>query len=83
MTSLDCDVPEAVRSGLGSAGGKGLEVMSPNIGRQSLERGRVDEIDLHVAPVLLHHRGNANCRPPGVHPGERQDGRRQEPQVSG
>lgn len=27
--------------------------MSPTIGRQLLERGLLDEIDLHVLPVLL------------------------------
>jgi dihydrofolate reductase len=29
------------------------EVFSPTIGRQLLERGLIDEIDLHIAPVLL------------------------------
>jgi riboflavin biosynthesis pyrimidine reductase len=28
-------------------------VLSPTIGRQLLERGLIDEIDLHIAPVLL------------------------------
>lgn len=53
VTFLSCDVAEAVRIGLEAAGGKNLEVLSPSIGRQLLERGLVDEIDLHVAPVLL------------------------------
>lgn len=53
VTFLNCDVAEAVRIGLETAGGKNLEVFSPTIGRQLLERGLVDEIDLHVAPVLL------------------------------
>ncbi len=44
---------EAVRTGLEAAGGKNLEVFSPTIGRQLLERGLIAEIDLHVAPVLL------------------------------
>ncbi|HMJ78920.1 MAG TPA: dihydrofolate reductase family protein [Iamia sp.] len=44
---------EAVRIGLEGAGGKNLEVMSPTIGRQLLELGLIDEIDLHIAPVLL------------------------------
>jgi dihydrofolate reductase len=30
-----------------------LEVFSPTIGRQLLERGLIDQIDLHIAPVLL------------------------------
>jgi dihydrofolate reductase len=53
VTFLNCDVTEAVRIGLEAAGGKNLEVFSPTIGRQLLERGLIDEIDLHVAPVLL------------------------------
>jgi dihydrofolate reductase len=53
VTFLDCDVAEAVRIGLEAAGGKDLEVHSPTIGRQLLERGLLDEIDLHLAPVLL------------------------------
>ncbi|MFD4878307.1 dihydrofolate reductase family protein [Streptomyces sp. NPDC058420] len=44
---------EAVRIGPEAAGGKNLEVLSPTIGRQLLERGLLDEIDLHIVPVLL------------------------------
>jgi hypothetical protein len=40
---------EAVRIGLAAAGGKNLEVFSPTIGRQLLELGLIDEIDLHIA----------------------------------
>ncbi|MGW1006329.1 dihydrofolate reductase family protein [Streptomyces sp. NPDC002520] len=53
VTFLNCDVSEAVRIGLEAAGGKNLEVFSPGIGRQLLERRLIDEIDLHIAPVLL------------------------------
>ena len=53
VTFLSCDVAEAVRIGLEAADGKNLEVFSPTIGRQLLERGLLDEIDLHLAPVLL------------------------------
>ena len=53
VTFLNCDVAEAVHIGLAAADGKNLEVLSPTIGRQLLERGLVDEIELHVAPVLL------------------------------
>jgi dihydrofolate reductase len=53
VTFLSCDVSEAVRIGLEAADGKNLEVFSPTIGRQLLERGLLDEIDLHLAPVLL------------------------------
>ena len=53
VTFLHCDLAEAVRIGLAAAGGKNLEVMSPTIGAQLLQRGLIDEIDLHIAPVLL------------------------------
>lgn len=53
ITILSCDVAEAVRIGLEAAGGKNLEVFSGNIGTQLLQLGLVDEIDLHIAPVLL------------------------------
>lgn len=53
VTFLSCDVAEAVRIGLAAADGKNLEIFSAAIGRQLLERGLIDEIDLHVAPVLL------------------------------
>jgi dihydrofolate reductase len=53
VTFLSCDPAEAARIGLGAAGGKNLEVFSPTIGGQLLRRGLIDEIDLHIAPVLL------------------------------
>jgi dihydrofolate reductase len=53
VTVLSCDVAEAVRIGLEAAGGRNLEIFSADIGRQLLGRGLIDEIDLHVAPVLL------------------------------
>jgi dihydrofolate reductase len=53
VTFLSCDVAEAVRIALEAAGGKNVEVLSASIGRQLLERGLIDEIDLHIAPVLL------------------------------
>jgi dihydrofolate reductase len=53
VTFLDCDAAEAVRIGLEAARGKNLEVFSPTIGRQLLELGLIDEIDLHIAPILL------------------------------
>jgi dihydrofolate reductase len=53
VTFLSCDVAEALRIAQRAAGDKNVEVLSPAIGRQLLERGLVDEIDLHIAPVLL------------------------------
>lgn len=53
VTFLNCDPAEAVRIGLTAADGGNLEVHSPTIGRQLLALGLIDEIDLHIAPVLL------------------------------
>src|SRR5918992_96979 len=53
VTFLTCDAAEAVRIAREAAGGKNVEVLSASIGRQLLERGLIDEIDLHVVPVLL------------------------------
>ena len=53
ITILSCPVDEAVRIALEAAAGKNVEVLSPSIGRQLLQLGLVDELDLHIAPVLL------------------------------
>jgi dihydrofolate reductase len=71
VTFLNCSPAEAVRIGLEAAGGKNLEVFSPTIGRQLLEQGLIDEIDLHIAPILLgqgirlYH--NPGCEPIRLH----------------
>ncbi|HMG65456.1 MAG TPA: hypothetical protein VK599_21110 [Streptosporangiaceae bacterium] len=48
---------EAVRIGLEAARGKNLQVHSPTIGRQLLQRGLIDDIDIHIAPVLIQGPG--------------------------
>jgi dihydrofolate reductase len=53
ITFLSCPVDEAVRIALAAAQGKNVEVFSPNICAQLLRRGLIDEIDIHIAPVLL------------------------------
>lgn len=53
VTFLSCPIEEAVRIALDAAGGRNVEVFSPTIGGQLLERGLIDEIDLHITPVLL------------------------------
>jgi dihydrofolate reductase len=53
VTFLNCGLVEAVRIGLEAAGGKNLEVFSPTIGRQLLNLGLIDEIDLQITPILL------------------------------
>lgn len=53
ITVLSCPVGEAVQIALDAADGKNVEVFSPTIGRQLLDLGLIDEIDLHIAPILL------------------------------
>jgi dihydrofolate reductase len=53
VTILSCPVDEAVRIALEAADGKNVEVFSPTIGRQLLGLDLIDEIDLHIAPILL------------------------------
>lgn len=53
VTFLDCDVVEAVDIGLEAAKGKDLEIHSQDIARQLVERGLIDELYVHVAPVML------------------------------
>jgi dihydrofolate reductase len=53
VTFLNCGPAEAVRIGLAAADGKNLAVFSPTIGAQLLGLGLIDEIDLHIAPILL------------------------------
>lgn len=53
VTFLSSPVHEAARTALRAAAGKNLMVFSANIGAQLLQRGLIDEIDIHIAPVLL------------------------------
>jgi dihydrofolate reductase len=53
VTFLSCDVAEAVQIALDAAAGKNVEVLSASIGAQLIRRSLIDEIDLHIAPVLL------------------------------
>jgi len=46
-------VAEACRIGLDAASGKNLEIFSASIGRLLLALGLIDEIHLHIAPLLL------------------------------
>src|SRR4051812_12167563 len=66
ITFLSCPVDEAVRIALDAAGGKNVEVFSPPIGRPLLDRGLIDEIDLHIAPVLLGQGIRLYDRPGGA-----------------
>ena len=50
---LDTTIAEAVRIALEAADGLDVSVLGANIARQCLEAGVLDEILVHVAPVLL------------------------------
>lgn len=53
ITVLSCPVETALQIAREAAGAKNVEVFSPNICAQLLERNLIDEIDIHIAPVLL------------------------------
>ena len=50
---LDVDIEEAVTIAKEAAGERDVVVLGANIARQCLEKGLLDEIIVHVAPVLL------------------------------
>jgi dihydrofolate reductase len=53
VTFLHRDPADVVQLALAAARGKDIMVFSPDIGAQLLELDLIDEIDLHIAPVLL------------------------------
>src|SRR3954471_1269660 len=50
---LDVDIDQAVTIAKEAAGDRNVVVLGANIARQCLERGLLDEIIIHVAPVLI------------------------------
>jgi dihydrofolate reductase len=53
VTFLSGDIGEAVSTALEAAGRGNLEVLGADVARQCLERGLVDELAVHILPVLL------------------------------
>ncbi len=53
VTFLSCDIGDAVEKALAAAGGKNVELLGANIARQCATRGLVDELYVHLAPVML------------------------------
>lgn len=53
VTFLNCDLTEAISTCLRAANGKNVEILSADIARQAIHRGLLDEIAVHIAPVLL------------------------------
>jgi dihydrofolate reductase len=50
---LNVDIEEAVRVAKAAAAGADVVVLGANVARQCLEAGLLDEIIIHVAPVLV------------------------------
>jgi dihydrofolate reductase len=50
---LDVSIEEAVERALSAAGGKDVVILGANIARQCLAAGLLDEIIIHLTPVLL------------------------------
>ena len=50
---LDVPIEEAVRIAMEAADGRNVAVLGANVARQCLEAGLLDEVIVHVAPVLL------------------------------
>ena len=53
VTPLAGDVGDAVETARDAAGGKNVEVFGANVADQCLAAGLIDEIVVHLAPVLL------------------------------
>jgi dihydrofolate reductase len=53
ITLLTGDLEDAVRTAGEAAGDKNLEIFGANLAAQCLDHGLIDEIVVHVAPVLL------------------------------
>jgi dihydrofolate reductase len=53
ITLLTTDLEDAVRTAREAAGDKNLEIFGANLAAQCLDHGLIDEIVVHVAPVLL------------------------------
>jgi dihydrofolate reductase len=53
VTYVSGDIRDVVARGLEAAGGKSLEILGTQTADQCLELGLVDEVRVHVAPILL------------------------------
>ena len=53
ITFINTDITSAVDQALEAANGKNVAVTGANVARQCLEAGLIDEIFVHVLPVLL------------------------------
>ena len=53
ITLLTSELDEAVRTARDAAGDKNLEIFGANLAAQCLDHGLIDEMVVHIAPVLL------------------------------
>ena len=53
ITFISDDIGAAVAAAVGAAGGRNVVVFGANVARQCIDAGLLDEILVHVAPVLL------------------------------
>ena len=53
VTFLSGDIGAAVATAREAAGGKDVEILGADVARQALQRGLVDEVLVHIVPVLL------------------------------
>jgi dihydrofolate reductase len=53
ISFLNCDVSDAVQEALAAAAGKNVELLGANVARQCAIRGLIDELYVHLAPVML------------------------------
>jgi dihydrofolate reductase len=63
---LDVPIAEAVRVAKEAAGGDDVVVLGANVARQCLEAGLLDELIVHVAPVLLRGAVSGSSRAKGT-----------------
>jgi dihydrofolate reductase len=53
ITLLETELEEAVATAREAAGDKNLEIFGANLAAQCLEKGLIDEMIVHIVPVLL------------------------------
>jgi dihydrofolate reductase len=53
VTFLTGDIADAIATARKAAGGKNVEIFGADLTGQCLERGLIDEIAVHIVPVLL------------------------------
>jgi dihydrofolate reductase len=53
VTFISGPFEEAIKTGVEAAGDRALELFGPTLGTQALRHGLLDELIIHIAPVLL------------------------------